>query len=228
MTPEEIQARVLYRDALMLILDKPAGLPVHAGPGGGPNLERYFSALRFGLPKPPALAHRLDRDTSGCLILGRHPKALRKLGILFQDGKVDKTYWAVVAGSPPTDAGRMEWPLKKVSNRTGGWRIVTAEDGQAAVTDYVVRGRGNGTTWLELTPHTGRTHQIRVHCAALGCPLLGDPQYGGPDGQPLHLHSRAISLPLYPKREPVGATAPVPEHMQAALEACGYREEAGA
>ena len=209
MTPEQIQARVLYRDGLMLIIDKPAGLPVHAGPGGGPNLERHFDALRFGFPKPPGLAHRLDRDTSGCLILGRHPKALRKLGKLFQDGKVDKTYWAVVAGSPPEEQGRIELPLKKVTNRTGGWRIVVADDGQSAVTDYRVMGRGDGTTWLELKPHTGRTHQIRVHCAtALGCPLLGDPQYGGPEGPPLHLHSRAISLPLYPSRAAVGAVAP--------------------
>ncbi len=224
MTPEQIQARVLYRDGLMLIIDKPAGLPVHAGPGGGPNLERHFDALRFGFPKPPGLAHRLDRDTSGCLILGRHPKALRKLGKLFQDGKVDKTYWAVVAGSPPEEQGRIELPLKKVTNRTGGWRIVVADDGQSAVTDYRVMGRGDGTTWLELKPHTGRTHQIRVHCAtALGCPLLGDPQYGGPEGPPLHLHSRAISLPLYPSRAAVGAVAPVPPHMRAALAACGFQ-----
>ena len=224
MTPEQIQARVLYRDGLMLIIDKPAGLPVHAGPGGGPNLERHFDALRFGFPKPPGLAHRLDRDTSGCLILGRHPKALRKLGKLFQDGKVDKTYWAVVAGSPPEEQGRIELPLKKVTNRTGGWRIVVADDGQSAVTDYRVMGRGDGMTWLELKPHTGRTHQIRVHCAtALGCPLLGDPQYGGPEGPPLHLHSRAISLPLYPSRAAVGAVAPVPPHMRAALAACGFQ-----
>ena len=224
MTPEQIQARVVYRDGLMLIIDKPAGLPVHAGPGGGPNLERHFDALRFGFPKPPGLAHRLDRDTSGCLILGRHPKALRKLGKLFQDGKVDKTYWALVAGSPPEEQGRIELPLKKVTNRTGGWRIVVADDGQSAVTDYRVMGRGDGMTWLELKPHTGRTHQIRVHCAtALGCPLLGDPQYGGPEGPPLHLHSRAISLPLYPSRAAVGAVAPVPPHMRAALAACGFQ-----
>lgn len=225
MTPLQIQERVLYRDGLMLILDKPAGLPVHAGPAGGPNLERYFDALRFGFPKPPSLAHRLDRDTSGCLILGRHAKALRKIGILFQDGKVEKTYWAAVAGSPPAEAGRIELPLKKISNRTGGWRIVTAEgdpEAQTAITDYKVMGRADGLTWLELSPHTGRTHQIRVHCASFGCPLLGDPQYGGPGDRPLHLHSRAISLPLYPKREPVGAVAPVPPHMHAALSACGY------
>src|ERR1700755_2772988 len=93
--------RVLYRDALMLIIDKPAGVPVHAGPGGGPNLEQDLDALRFGLPNPPAIAHRLDRDTSGCLVLGRQRKGLSRLGKLFQEGLVEKTYWAIT-GAPPT------------------------------------------------------------------------------------------------------------------------------
>jgi len=224
MTPDQIQSRVLYRDGLMIVLDKPAGLAVHAGPGGGDNLERHFDHLRFGFPKPPGLAHRLDRDTSGCLVLGRHPKALRRLGKLFSEGLVTKTYWAVVAGTPPAERGRIELPLKKVTNRTGGWRIVAAEDGQSAVTDYVVKGHSNGMTWLELTPHTGRTHQIRVHCAEIGCPLLGDPQYGGPEGR-LHLHSRAIVLPLYPKKPAVAVTAPVPQHMLHALTDCGFDGE---
>src|SRR5271166_6597175 len=95
--------RVLYRDGLILVIDKPAGIAVHPGPGGGPNLESGFDALRFGLPRPPALAHRLDRDTSGCLVLGRHPKALRRLGVLFADGMVVKIYWAIVDGHPPND-----------------------------------------------------------------------------------------------------------------------------
>jgi tRNA pseudouridine32 synthase/23S rRNA pseudouridine746 synthase/23S rRNA pseudouridine1911/1915/1917 synthase len=93
-----VAERILYRDGLVLVIDKPAGVPVHAGPRGGPNLEAGFAALRFGLPRPPALAHRLDRDTSGCLVLGRHPKALRRLGMLFAEGKIEKTYWAAAAG----------------------------------------------------------------------------------------------------------------------------------
>jgi len=106
MTAEEIVARLVYRDGLMLVIDKPAGLAVHKGPKGGESLEDYFDALRFGLPRAPALAHRLDRDTSGCLVLGRHPKALRRLGRLFAEGKVEKTYWAVVVGipAPPQEA----------------------------------------------------------------------------------------------------------------------------
>src|SRR5918997_7167752 len=195
--------RVLYRDGLVLVIDKPAGIPVHAGPGGGPNLEHWFPLLRFGLPRPPALAHRLDRDTSGCLVLGRHPKALRRLGRLFAEGQVEKLYWAVVAGVPREAEGRIEAALLKQKRGTVGWRMVVAPEGQHAVTDYRVLGAAEGRAWLELRPRTGRTHQIRVHCAALGTPVIGDPAYGGPaqgatTDRPLQLHARAISLPLYP------------------------------
>jgi tRNA pseudouridine32 synthase/23S rRNA pseudouridine746 synthase/23S rRNA pseudouridine1911/1915/1917 synthase len=221
LTPEQLLARVLYRDGLILVLDKPAGLPVHAGPGGGPNLEALFDALRFGLPKPPALAHRLDRDTSGCLVLGRHRKALAKLGRLFSSGEVEKTYWAVVNGAPPQPEGRIELALRKLTRKTG-WRMVVDPEGQAAVTDYRVLGQANGKTWLECKPRTGRTHQIRVHCAALGCPVSGDPVYGPADAAPLLLHARAIRLPLYPSKPPIEVTAPVPPHMRAALAACGF------
>ena len=105
MTPEEIMARLLYRDGLMLVIDKPAGFAVHKGPKGGESLEDYFGALRFGLPRAPALAHRLDRDTSGCLVLGRHRKALAELGRLFKAGRVGKTYWALVEGGPARRRG---------------------------------------------------------------------------------------------------------------------------
>src|SRR3954454_11483911 len=96
--PHQLVERVLYRDGLILVIDKPAGIAVHPGPGGGPNLESRFDELCFGLPHPPALAHRTDRDTSGCLVLGRHPKALRRLGTLFAGGQIEKVYWAVVEG----------------------------------------------------------------------------------------------------------------------------------
>ena len=106
-----MQARILYRDGLMLVMDKPAGLPVHRGPKGGASLEDFFDALRFGLPRPPALAHRLDKETSGCLVLGRHRKALAHLGLLFKHGKVGKTYWAVVEGGPDAADGVIDLPL---------------------------------------------------------------------------------------------------------------------
>ncbi len=227
LTPEEIQARLLYRDGLILVLDKPAGLPVHAGPGGGPNLEQCFDALRFGLPAPPALAHRLDRDTSGCLVLGRHRKALSKLGRLFQEGKVDKTYWAVVVGDPPQSEGRIEAPLRKTTRKDGGWRMIVDPEGQRAATQYRVLGSGDGLAWLELKPETGRTHQVRVHCAELGCPILGEPMYGALAGerrrQPLHLHARGVVLPLSKSKPPIAVTAEPPEHMRAALRICGWR-----
>ncbi len=223
MSPADLLARLLYRDALMLIVDKPAGLPVHAGPGGGENLEQHFPSLRFGLPQPPALAHRLDRDTSGCLVLGRQRKGLSRLGRLFQAGHVEKTYWAVTDGVPAAAEGRIELPLYKEAKKTGWRMVVDREKGQSAVTDYRVLGQGDGMAWLELHPRTGRTHQIRVHLAALGCPVKGDPTYGR-GGGPMHLHSRAVSLPLYPKRDPIVAVAPVPEHMRGALAACGWRE----
>jgi tRNA pseudouridine32 synthase/23S rRNA pseudouridine746 synthase/23S rRNA pseudouridine1911/1915/1917 synthase len=213
---------VLYRDGLVLVIDKPAGIAVHPGPGGGRNLESQFPELRFGLPHPPALAHRLDRDTSGCLVLGRHPKALRRLGALFAEGKVEKVYWAVVIGAPSETEGRIETGLKKLS-RGAGWRMVSDPAGQRAVTDYRVLGAAPGRAWLELRPRTGRTHQIRVHCAELGCPVTGDPVYAERGGAgPLLLHARAISLPLYPARPPVAVTAPVPPHMLAALGRLGY------
>jgi len=217
-----LAARILYRDGLILVIDKPAGIAVHPGPGGGFNLESGFDALRFGLPHPPALAHRLDRDTSGCLVLGRHPKALRRLGALFADGRVEKVYWAIVEGQPAETAGRIETGLKKLTRRTG-WRMIVDPTGQKAITDYWQLGAAGGTAWLELRPRTGRTHQLRVHCAVLGCPVVGDPVYGNrPNAEPLQLYAHSIKLPLYPARPPLEITAPVPPHMVAALHRLGY------
>jgi tRNA pseudouridine32 synthase/23S rRNA pseudouridine746 synthase len=140
-TADEMLARMLYRDGLMLIVDKPAGLPVHRGPKGGASLEDYFDALRFGLPRSPALAHRLDKDTSGCLVLGRHRKALAHLGLLFKHGKVGKTYWAVVEGGPDADEGTIELPLGRL-DETRGWWMKPDPNGLPSVTTWKVLGRG--------------------------------------------------------------------------------------
>ncbi|NPV24016.1 RluA family pseudouridine synthase [Bradyrhizobium aeschynomenes] len=139
-TDEEMLARVLHRDGLMLVIDKPAGIPVHKGPKGGPNLEASFDALRFGLPRPPVLAHRLDKETSGCLVLGRHRKATASLGLLFKHGKISKTYWAVVEGGPEADEGVIELPLGKLNAERGWWQKPDPQ-GQPAVTKWRVLGR---------------------------------------------------------------------------------------
>jgi tRNA pseudouridine32 synthase / 23S rRNA pseudouridine746 synthase len=139
MTPEEMVSRLLYRDGLMLVIDKPAGLAVHRGPNGGESLEDHFDALRFGLPRPPALAHRLDRDTSGCLVLGRHRKALAQLGRLFKNGTIEKIYWAVVEGAPDAAEGVIELPLGRL-DATRGWWMTHDPEGQPAVTKWRVMG----------------------------------------------------------------------------------------
>jgi tRNA pseudouridine32 synthase/23S rRNA pseudouridine746 synthase len=140
MTPEEMVARLLYRDGLMLVIDKPAGMAVHRGPKGGESLEDHFDALRFGLPRAPALAHRLDRDTSGCLVLGRHRKALAALGKMFKNGKVGKTYWAVVEGGPTEDEGRIDIPLGK-RDESRGWWMKPDPEGMPSTTTWKVLGR---------------------------------------------------------------------------------------
>ena len=230
MTAEEMVARLLYRDALMLVIDKPPGMAVHRGPKGGESLEDHFDALRFGLPRAPALAHRLDRDTSGCLALGRHRKALAELGQLFKSGAVGKTYWAVVEGGPKDEQGRIELPLGR-KDATRGWWMKPDPQGQPATTTWTVLGRSGGLAWLALEPKTGRTHQLRVHCAAMGWPVVGDAVYGTAprtDEPPHHLHAREVVVPINAKREPVRVVAPVPAHMRAALTACGWRGEAAA
>jgi tRNA pseudouridine32 synthase / 23S rRNA pseudouridine746 synthase len=227
MTPEEMLARLLYRDGLMLVVDKPAGLPVHRGPKGGDALEDYFDALRFGLPRSPALAHRLDRDTTGCLVLGRHRKALALLGKLFKQGKVGKCYWAVVEGGPEKAEGRIDIPLAK-RDESRGWWMKADKIGLPSASTWKVMGRGPDLTWLALEPLTGRTHQLRVHCAEMGWPIVGDNIYGTAPragGPALHLHSREVTVPISKNKPPVKVTAPVPETMREKLAACGWQGE---
>lgn len=227
MIPEEMVSRLLYRDGLMLVIDKPAGFAVHRGPKGGESLEDHFDALRFGLPRPPALAHRLDRDTSGCLVLGRHRKALAQLGRLFKNGAVEKTYWAAVEGSPDAEEGTIALPLGRL-DVTRGWWMKHDPNGQPAVTKWKLMGRGKNCAWLALEPLTGRTHQLRVHCAEMGWPIVGDAIYGNAPrsgGPGMHLHAREVVVPLYKNRAPIRVTAPVPEPMRERLTQCGYRED---
>ena len=209
---------VLFEDENYVVLDKPAGLPVHAGPRGGASVEDWFPQLsrrRSG----PWLAHRLDADTSGCLVVALRRAALLAAQELFASGRARKTYWAVVSGGPADEAGVVDAPLLKRS-RQDGWRMVVDPAGLPARTEWRVLGRLEGRAWLELHPATGRTHQVRVHCASIGCPVFGDPVYGHGDAGRLHLLARAIMLPL---ERPLAATAPPPAHMTGALRSLGWR-----
>jgi tRNA pseudouridine32 synthase/23S rRNA pseudouridine746 synthase len=214
----------------MLVLDKPAGVAVHKGPKGGASLEDDFDALRFGLPRNPALAHRLDRETAGCLVLGRHHKALEQLGLLFKQGRIGKTYWAIVEGGPQAPQGLIDLPLGRLDPSRGWWMKVDA-DGSPSQTRWTVAGRGQiegrAVTWLELEPLTGRTHQLRVHCAAQGWPILGDSVYGtAPRGNGsairLQLLARRVSVPLAKTRPAIVVEAPAPAHMLDPLTLCGF------
>jgi tRNA pseudouridine32 synthase/23S rRNA pseudouridine746 synthase len=210
---------ILFRDARFVVLDKPFGLPVHPGPRGGASVEDWFpllSSRRHG----PWLAHRLDADTSGCLLVALRRPALLAAQAEFAAGRVRKTYWAVVQGTPWVTHGTIDAPLAKRSTR-GGWRMEVDPAGKPATTDWRMLGQdGAALTWLELSPRTGRTHQVRIHCAVLGCPVVGDATYGDGPGR-LHLLARGIALDLDP---PVAATAPVPQHMRDALLRCGHME----
>jgi tRNA pseudouridine32 synthase/23S rRNA pseudouridine746 synthase len=208
---------ILFQDQRFVVIDKPAGLPVHAGPSGGRSVEDWFGVLSRR-KDGPWLAHRLDANTAGCLVIALRRTPLLAAQALFASGGVRKTYWAIVQGEPPGDHGTINAPLRRVTSRSGWHMIVDERSGQPATTDWQMLGRANGATWLEMHPKTGRTHQIRVHCATLGTPIIGDERYGTQGGG-LHLLARAIHLPLDP---PVDASAEPPAHMAAALAQCGF------
>jgi RluA family pseudouridine synthase len=207
---------ILFRDRRFVVLDKPAGLKVHPGPGGGPSVEDLFAALSRR-KDGPWLAHRLDADTAGCLVIALRRAALLAAQAEFAAGRARKTYWAAVRGVPAARSGVIEAPLRRQST-PDGWHMTADPAGQQAVTDWRLCGQAAGIAWLELHPRTGRTHQVRAHCAELGCPVLGDPVYGGGPGA-LQLLARGIALGLDP---PVTAVAPVPAHMHATLARCGW------
>ena len=223
---EPLHPRILFSDNRYVVLDKPAGLKVHPGPGGGASVEDWFAGLSRRADGP-WLAHRLDADTAGCLLVALRKQALRDAQACFAEGRARKTYWAIVHGRPAGDEGVIEAPLRRLSTSASGWRVEIAPgvpDAQSAVTEWRLMGAGEGLGWLELTPRTGRTHQIRVHCASLGHPLLGDRLYGSTDATvPMHLLARRLVLPLDPQLD---VTAEPPQAMQAAFKACGWKASA--
>ena len=223
--------RVLYRDDSVIVLDKPPGLAVQGGSKVARHLDAMLDGLRFGAAERPRLAHRLDKDTSGALVLGRSAKATANLAAAFKAKDARKVYWAAVAGVPKPARGRIEIALSKRPGR-GGEKVVGWDEGKKAVTLYqVVERAGRRLSWLALSPLTGRTHQLRAHCAALGVPILGDGKYGGraaylPGSEisrKLHLHAREISLP-HPDGGILRVTAPLPDHMLATWRLMGFDE----
>ena len=206
---DRLEDRVLFIDGEALVLDKPAGLAVHPGPSTRESLESRLSELRFGFARPPAPVHRLDRDTSGCLLLSRNPKAHRRLACAFDEGRAEKRYLAVLEGVPGAGEGRIELALAKTSSRAAGWRVVPDEAGKPAATRWRLIAARGGRSLVLFEPETGRTHQVRVHAASgLGAPIAGDPVYGR-GGGPMLLHALALKVPREGKPA-IEARAPLP------------------
>jgi len=198
------------------VIDKPAGLAVDPPRDGSLSLENHLESLRFGFHRWPTAVHRLDRDTSGCLLLARNPKAHARFTRAFEAGEVEKVYLAVLDGVPAGEAGVVDMPLAKVSSAAAGWRMVADAKGKAARTDWRVVVVRDGRALVELRPATGRTHQLRVHAAAgLGAPIVGDAVYGRADRGGMLLHAARLTVPR-PGKEAVVARAPLPDRFAAA------------
>ena len=204
---------ILYEDGESLVIDKPAGLPIERPRKGGPSLEDHLDALKLGFQRPPVPVHRLDTDTSGCLLLARNPKALKRFNRAFEDRQVEKTYVGLVAGKLAANEGTIELSLSKISSAEKGWRMIAAKKGKPAITHWQkldeVEG---GLTLVEFKPVTGRTHQIRVHAlAGLGHALVGDQVYGRPDPRCRRTMLHASELVMHREgKTPIAATSPLP------------------
>jgi tRNA pseudouridine32 synthase/23S rRNA pseudouridine746 synthase len=200
---------VLFIDGEAIVIDKPAGLAVHPGSKTRESLEDYLGQLRFGFQRRPLPVHRLDRDTSGCLLLARNPKAHKRFQRAFEDRRVAKTYLAVLDGDPEAGEGVVDMPLGKVSTAAEGWRMVPDRAGKPAVSHWRKLAVKEGRAMILFSPETGRTHQLRVHAASgLGIPIAGDPVYGAGRG-PMLLHALSLRMERDGK-PPVEARAPLP------------------
>ncbi|MCH7796619.1 MAG: RluA family pseudouridine synthase [Proteobacteria bacterium] len=243
---------VLFMDDSVIAIDKPSGLAVQGGSGQRRHLDAMLDALRFDRGERPRLVHRLDKDTSGVLLLARSAAAARKLTAAFRGKAVQKVYWALVVGAPDADRGHIDLALAKrpASGAKGGGEKVGAEaQGKSALTLYQVvqtrKAAGQPISWLALMPLTGRTHQLRAHCAALGAPILCDGKYGGRTAFPeavsfesagagkggipkrLMLLAREIALPHPEGETTLRVSAPLPAHMEAAWSALGFHASKG-
>lgn len=211
---------ILYEDGEALVIDKPGGLPLDRPRAGGPSLEDRLDELRLGFQRRPMPVHRLDADTSGCLLFARNPKALKRFSTAFEERRVGKRYLGVLAGIPAESEGVIELALSKISSAEAGWRMIPARKGKPALTHWRVIATQGGFALVEFRPETGRTHQIRVHAASgIGLPLLGDPVYGPFNGEAKGaprtlLHAARLELARAGK-PPVSATAPLPAEFAA-------------
>ncbi len=228
---KDLHKLILYRDDHVIVLNKPHGIAVQGGPGITRSLDHMLDAFRFGHHERPRLVHRLDRDTSGVLLIARGASAASRLAAAFRDRDAEKTYWAIVAGLPIPMKGRIDAPLAKLPGARGE-RTRVAEYGEDeatyAITDYeTLDHAGRKISWLGLYPVTGRTHQLRVHCAAIGSPIIGDGKYGDKSAHPdgfdprLHLHARGIRI-AHPAGGILSVQAPLSEHMDATFRRLGF------
>jgi 23S rRNA pseudouridine955/2504/2580 synthase len=232
MDPERLKAlkaMIIYEDDALIALNKPAGLAVQGGSGINVHVDGMLDALQGDNPERPKLVHRIDRDTSGLLLIAKSGKMATKLTAAFKGRDVEKTYWALLAGVPEPFEGRIDLPLKRVEfGQTSRAEPTNRrdKDGQKAITDYRVLDRAAMRFCLaELKPHTGRMHQLRAHCLAMGTPIMGDEAYGGAFAEhfapQLHLHARRLTI-----THPLGGTltleADLPDHMRASLKYLGF------
>jgi len=207
--------RVLFIDGEAIVIDKPAGLPVDAPRDGSLSLENHLVSLSFGFQRLPVAVHRLDRDTSGCLLLARNIKAAKRFTAAFEAREVTKTYLAVLDGVPQDTEGLIDIPLGKTSSAEQGWRMIADRKGKPALTRWQVLAMRDGRTLVRMIPQTGRTHQLRAHALiGLGIGIMGDPVYraassGAGRAGGMLLHARALSLPRAGKT-PIAAVAPAP------------------
>jgi tRNA pseudouridine32 synthase/23S rRNA pseudouridine746 synthase len=206
-----MELTILFEDAEALVIDKPAGLPLDPPRAGGVSLANYLESLKFSFQRPPVAVHRLDRDTSGCLLLARNPKALKRFAAAFEERKVEKVYLGIVAGTVAEAEGTIALSLTKISSVKDGWHMIAAKKGKPAVTHWRKLEERDGLTLVEFRPETGRTHQIRVHAQlGLGAALLGDPIYGIGEGAPrTMLHAARLTIAREDKA-PVQAESPLP------------------
>jgi tRNA pseudouridine32 synthase/23S rRNA pseudouridine746 synthase len=208
--------KVLFLDGEALVIDKPAGLPVDPPRRGGISLENHLDSLTFGFHRWPMAVHRLDQDTSGCLLLSRNPKAHARLQQAFEAHLVEKRYLAVLDGELAEGEGVIDLPLTKVSTREEGWRMTGSPDGKPARTAWRLLRTQDGRSLVEFRPTTGRTHQIRVHALeGLGMAVVGDTVYGRADGNGMLLHAAELIIPREGKPA-IEAVAPIPERFAAA------------